>query len=109
MSFNDIPAKGHPNDIFVAIEIPSNSTPVKYEIEKDYDAVFVIALWPLQCSILQIMGTFQIHCLTTATLDVLVVTPYPVQPGPVIRSRPIGILDMSDEEAAIQKSCSATR
>ena len=30
-------------------------------------------------------------------LDVLVVTPYPVVPGAVIRSRPIGILNMSDE------------
>ena len=30
-------------------------------------------------------------------LDVLVVTPYPVVPGSVIRSRPIGILNMSDE------------
>jgi inorganic pyrophosphatase len=30
-------------------------------------------------------------------LDVLVVTPYPVAPGAVIRSRPIGVLHMSDE------------
>src|SRR5690606_19403014 len=30
-------------------------------------------------------------------LDVLVVTPYPVVPGSVIRARPIGILNMSDE------------
>ena len=30
-------------------------------------------------------------------LDVLVVTPYPVMPGSVIRSRPIGILMMEDE------------
>ena len=42
MSFNDIPAgKDIPNDIFVAIEIPSNSTLSNSEIEKDYDAVFV--------------------------------------------------------------------
>ena len=30
-------------------------------------------------------------------LDVLVVTPYPVMPGSIIRSRPIGILMMEDE------------
>ena len=30
-------------------------------------------------------------------LDVLVVTPYPVAPGSVIRARPIGVLNMSDE------------
>jgi inorganic pyrophosphatase len=30
-------------------------------------------------------------------LDVLVVTPYPLIPGCVIRCRPVGILNMSDE------------
>ena len=30
-------------------------------------------------------------------IDVLVVAPYPVEPGSVIRSRPIGMLDMTDE------------
>ena len=30
-------------------------------------------------------------------LDVLVVTPYPVAPGAVIRARPIGVLHMTDE------------
>jgi len=30
-------------------------------------------------------------------LDVLVHTPYPLQPGSVIRSRPIGMLKMNDE------------
>ncbi len=30
-------------------------------------------------------------------LDVLVVTPYPVAPGSVVRARPVGILHMSDE------------
>ncbi|HUH37832.1 MAG TPA: inorganic pyrophosphatase, partial [Spongiibacteraceae bacterium] len=40
MSFSQIPAgKDVPNDIYVAIEIPANSSPVKYEIEDD--ALFV--------------------------------------------------------------------
>ena len=30
-------------------------------------------------------------------LDVLVVTPYPVVPGSVIRCRPVGVLNMTDE------------
>ena len=30
-------------------------------------------------------------------LDVLVVTPYPVAPGSVIRARPVGVLNMEDE------------
>ena len=32
-----------------------------------------------------------------APLDVLVVTPYPVAPGSVIRARPVGILHMTDD------------
>ncbi|MCR9067006.1 MAG: inorganic diphosphatase, partial [Cytophagales bacterium] len=30
-------------------------------------------------------------------LDVLVITPYPVQAGSVIRCRPVGVLNMTDE------------
>ena len=30
-------------------------------------------------------------------LDVLVITPYPVQPGSVIRARAVGVLNMEDE------------
>ena len=30
-------------------------------------------------------------------LDVLVITPYPVAPGSVIRARPVGVLNMEDE------------
>ena len=36
-------------------------------------------------------------------LDVLVVTPYPVMPGSVIRSRVIGVLNMSDESGVDAK------
>jgi len=31
-------------------------------------------------------------------LDALVVTPYPVMPGSIIRCRPVGVLNMEDEE-----------
>ena len=42
MSFNSIPAgKDLPNDIYVAIEIPANADPIKYEIDKDFDAIMV--------------------------------------------------------------------
>ena len=98
MSFNDIPAgKDIPNDIYVAIEIPSNSTPIKYEIEKEYDAVFVDRF----SNTMFYPANYGYVPNTLADdgdpLDVLVVTPYPVQPGSIIRARPIGILDMSDE------------
>ncbi len=42
MSYQNIPAgKDLPHDIYVVIEIPANSSPVKYEIDKDADALFV--------------------------------------------------------------------
>jgi len=42
MGYNAIPpGKDIPNEIYVAIEIPANSTPIKYEIDKDSVTVFV--------------------------------------------------------------------
>ena len=42
MSYSKIPAgKDLPNDIYVAIEIPANHAPIKYEIDKDTDCLFV--------------------------------------------------------------------
>lgn len=99
MSFDKIPAgKDLPNDIYVAIEIPANSTPIKYEIDKDADALFVDRFmatpmfYPANYGYIpQTLGE------DGDPLDVLVVTPYPVVPGSVIRARPIGVLNMSDE------------
>lgn len=99
MSFRDIPAgKDIPNDIYVVIEIPANSTPIKYEIEKDYDAVFVDRFMATPMFYPANYGYVPNTLADDGDpLDVLVVTPYPVMPGSVIRARPIGILDMSDE------------
>jgi inorganic pyrophosphatase len=99
MSFDKIPAgKDLPNDIYVAIEIPANSTPIKYEIDKDADALFVDRFmatpmfYPANYGFIpQTLGD------DGDPLDVLVVTPYPVVPGSVIRARPVGVLNMSDE------------
>ena len=99
MSFNKIPAgKEPPHDIYVAIEIPANSDPVKYEIEKDEDAIFVDRFMATPMFYPANYGYIpQTLSEDGDALDVLVVTPYPVIPGSVIRARPIGILNMSDE------------
>lgn len=99
MSFDKIPAgKDLPNDIYVAIEIPANSSPIKYEIDKDANALFVDRFmatpmfYPANYGFIpKTLGE------DGDPLDVLVVTPYPVVPGAVIRARPIGVLNMSDE------------
>lgn len=42
MSYSKVPAgKDVPNDIYVAIEIPANHAPIKYEIDHDTDCLFV--------------------------------------------------------------------
>jgi len=99
MSYSNIPAgKDAPNDIYVIIEIPANAAPIKYEIDKDSDALFVD----------RFMGTAMFYPANYGyvpntlsedgdPLDVLVVTPHPVEPGSVIRCRPVGKLNMEDD------------
>ena len=99
MSFNLVPAgKDLPNDIYVVIEIPSNSTPVKYEIEKDHDALFVDRFMAAPMFYPANYGYINNTLADDGdALDVLVITPYPVVPGSVIRCRPVGLLNMTDE------------
>ena len=99
MSYSNIPAgKDAPNDIYVIIEIPANAAPIKYEIDKDSDALFVD----------RFMGTAMFYPANYGyvpntlsedgdPLDVLVVTPHPVAAGSVIRCRPVGKLKMEDD------------
>lgn len=99
MSYSKIPAgKDLPNDINVVIEIPANHDPIKYEIDKDSDALFVdrFVATPMfyPANYGYIPGTLSED---GDALDVLVVSPYPVVPGSVIRSRPVGVLHMTDE------------
>ena len=92
------PGKDVPNDINVIIEIPSHNDPIKYEVEKESGAVFVD----------RFMGTAMFypcnygyvpHTLSDDgdPVDVLVVTPYPLIPGSVIRCRPVTVLKMEDD------------
>lgn len=99
MNFDHIPAgKNPPEDIYVAIEIPANSSPVKYEIDKDMGALMVDRFMTAPMFYPANYG-FIPHTLADDgdPLDVLVVTPYPVQAGSVIRCRPVGVLNMEDE------------
>lgn len=99
MSYNSIPAgKDLPEDIYVAIEIPANHDPIKYEIDKDADCLMVDRFMATPMFYPANYGYINNTLSEDGdALDVLVVTPYPVVPGAVIRSRPIGILNMSDE------------
>ena len=99
MQFDHIPAgKNPPEDIYVAIEIPANSAPVKYELDKQMGALLVDRFMATPMFYPANYG-FIPHTLADDgdPIDVLVVTPYPVQAGSVIRARPVGILNMEDE------------
>lgn len=99
MSLLNVPAgKDLPEDIYVVIEIPANADPIKYEVDKESGALFVdrfmstAMFYP--CNYGYINHTLS---LDGDPVDVLVPTPYPLQPGSVIRCRPVGVLKMTDE------------
>ena len=99
MSINDIPAgKNIPDEINVIIEIPANSDPVKYEVDKDTGALmvdrFMATAMFYPCNYGYIPNTLSDD---GDPLDVLVPTPYPLINGAVIKCRPVGVLKMEDE------------
>ncbi|WP_422667545.1 inorganic diphosphatase [Buchnera aphidicola] len=105
MNLNQIVAgENIPSDIYVIIEIPAYSDPVKYEINKKYNALFVdrFILTPMfyPCNYGYINHTLS---LDGDPLDVLVPSPYPIQSNSVIRCKPIGILHMNDESGSDAK------
>jgi inorganic pyrophosphatase len=87
-----------PDDINVVIEIASNSEPVKYEVDKDIGMIKVdrflgtSMLYPCEYGFIP-------HTLSEDgdPVDVLVISPYKLAPGVVIRCRPVGMLRMTDE------------
>ena len=93
-----------PNDFNVIIEIPMNADPIKYEVDKETGALFVD----------RFIGTamhypcnygYVPHTISDDgdPVDVLVITPFALQPGVVVRCRPIGILKMEDEAGGDSK------
>jgi inorganic pyrophosphatase len=98
MSLNNVPAgRDVPNDFNVIIEIPMNSDPIKYEVDKESGAIFVD----------RFMGTAMHYPCNYGyvpqtiagdgdPVDVLVITPFPLLPG-VVRCRAVGMLRMTDE------------
>jgi len=105
MNFDNVPAGNDlPNDINVIIEIPANHDPIKYEIDKASHAIFVDRFVATPMFYPANYGYIP-HTLSEDgdPLDVLVVAPYPVMPGSVIRSRPVGVLVMEDESGMDHK------
>lgn len=87
-----------PHDINVIIEIPAHGEPIKYEVDKETNSLFVDRFFSTAmvypCNYGYIPRTLS---QDGDPVDVLVVTPIPVNRGCVIRCRPIGALNMEDE------------
>ena len=86
------------NDFNVIIEIPMNADPIKYEIDKETGALFVdrfvSTAMHYPCNYGYVPNTLSDD---GDPVDVLVITPFALMPGVVVRCRPIGLLKMSDE------------
>ena len=99
MSLDRVPAgKDLPNDFNVIIEIPMNADPIKYEVDKDTGAVFVDRFMSTAmhypCNYGYIPRTLSDD---GDPVDVLVLSPFPLITGVVVRCRPLGMLKMDDE------------
>lgn len=87
-----------PKEVNVVIEIPMNAPPVKYEVDKKSGVLFVDRF--LSTSMLYPTNYGYIPETLSADgdpVDILVITPHPVTCGAVIRSRVLGMLNMTDE------------
>src|SRR5262249_3442802 len=99
MDISKIPVgQAPPDDINVIVEIPQDSA-TKYEIDKASGALFVDRFLP---TAMHYPGNYGFIPHTLAEdgdpLDVLIVGPGMVVPGAVVRCRPIGVLDMENDE-----------
>jgi inorganic pyrophosphatase len=99
MALDRVPAgRDVPSEINVVIEIPMNEEPVKYEVDKATGAIFVdrVLTTPMRypCNYGYVPHTLGGD---GDPLDVLVIMPVPLIPGSVIRCRPVGMLNMTDE------------
>ena len=92
------PGKNIPNEFNVIIEIPMNSDPIKYEVDKATGTLFVDRFMTTAmyypCNYGYVPRTLSGD---GDPVDVLVITPYPLHPGVVVPCRALGILKMEDE------------
>ncbi|MEC8063230.1 MAG: inorganic diphosphatase [Pseudomonadota bacterium] len=99
MSLNNLtPGRNIPDDLNVIIEISAHSTPVKYEVDKDTGLLHVdrfqatSMIYPFNYGFVP-----KTLCDDGDPLDMMVLAPFSIYPGSVVRAKPIGVLLMRDE------------
>src|SRR5882762_8556224 len=105
MGLARVPAgRNVPDEINVVVEIPMHGDPIKYEVDKESGAIFVDRF---MSTAMHYPCNYGYVPKTIADdgdpVDVLVITPFPLFPGVVVRCRPLGILNMSDEKGGDAK------
>ena len=102
MSYDLIPAANDlaklTEDFNVIIEIPAEADPVKYEIDKKSGVLMVDRFVGTNMRYPANYGYIpHTLCGDGDPLDVLVITPFPLVYGCVVRARPLGMLKMTDD------------
>ncbi|MEK8026086.1 MAG: inorganic diphosphatase Ppa [Pseudomonadota bacterium] len=105
MSLHNVPTGAKaPEQFNVIIEIAMNGDPIKYEVDHDSGALFVDRFMSTAmhypCNYGYVPNTLADD---GDPVDVLVITPVPLQPGVVVTCRPIGMLRMDDEAGGDNK------
>ncbi len=105
MNFNDLPAgNAIPHEFNVVIEIPAHSDPVKYEADKELGLLVVDRFvstgmrYPANYGFIP-----QTLSGDGDPVDVLVITPFPLISGSLVRARALGMLCMTDESGVDAK------
>ena len=98
MSFHNVtPGARAPDEFNVIIEIPMNADPIKYEVDKESGVMFVDRF---MSTAMHYPCNYGYVPQTIADdgdpCDVLVITPFPLRPGVVVRCRALGVLKMTD-------------
>ena len=87
-----------PDEFNVIIEIPMTADPVKYEVDKETGALlvdrFMTTAMHYPCNYGFVPKTLSDD---GDPVDVLVLAPFPVVPGAVVRCRAVAMLQMEDE------------
>jgi inorganic pyrophosphatase len=99
MTLNSISAgRNVPDDCNVIIEIPMLADPIKYEVDKATGALFVDRFMSTAMHYPCNYGYMpQTLCGDGDPIDVLVLAPFPLMSGTIVRCRPVAVLRMEDE------------
>jgi inorganic pyrophosphatase len=98
------PGEKAPNEFYVVIEIAANAGPVKYEVDKESGMLMVDRFMNVS---MHYPANYGYIPKTLAgdgdPTDVLVLTPFPIVPGCVIKCRAVAVLDTVDEKGTDAK------